>query len=272
MDKDSFVFYRSFAEAIDDLPDDEQLKLYRAIKNYALNYIEPNLTGVSKTLWKLIKPQLDANNKRFEDGQRGKGYGKQGGRPKKEPHTTNINNPSGVIGENPSGVIDENPSGNFLETPNVNVNVNVNVNENENENENEEGFSFSGFEEKEDIKPPDPLPDKPSASKEDATAVFQLARNLWNELLLPPECRDLIIPPAEYDCLRTFQHYSWEEIKNSIRNYDWHKKGRCGEGYARPPPYGSIYGFLKKGVERYFNDDALDPQFREKEAVNGGRR
>jgi hypothetical protein len=100
-------------------------------------------------------------------------------------------------------------------------------------------------------------------SKEDATAVFNLSRNLWNDLKLKPECRDLVIPPSEYDCLRTFQHYTWAEIKNAIRNYDWHVKGRCGKGFKSPPPYGSIYGFLKSGAARYFDDGAIDQQFKD---------
>ena len=121
-------------------------------------------------------------------------------------------------------------------------------------------------------EPENPLPeDQPSKSKEDATAVFQKARNLWNEAKLYPECRVLIIPPAQYDCLLTFEKYSWLEIENAIRNFDWHVKGRCGPGYARPPPYGSIFGFLKAGVPRYFDDDALDSQFKEKEVASGRR-
>ena len=104
---------------------------------------------------------------------------------------------------------------------------------------------------------------KKAERREDATVIFNRARELWNEMGLKPECRDLVIPPSEYDCLRTFQHYSWEEIKNGIRNYDWHVKGRCGQGFKAPPPYGSIYGFLKNGVARYFDDEAIDQQFRD---------
>ena len=251
MDKDSFVFYRSFAEAIDDLPDEQQLIVYRAIKEYALNGIEIELNGIAKSFWKLIKPQLLANNRRYNNGTKGAEYGKLGGRPKKETPNENSENPIGVIEENPK------------ETPNENENVNENVNEKENDN----GISFSGNSPKTIPKPPS---DKPSQSKEDATAVFQKARALWNERQLAPQCRDLIIPPSEYDCLRTFQNYSWSEIENSIKNYHWHKTGKCGEGWAQPPPYGSIYGFLKKGVERYCDDNALESQF--KQENYGGRK
>lgn len=42
--KDSFVFYRSFYEAIKLLNDEQRLKLYEAIFEYALNDIEAELT------------------------------------------------------------------------------------------------------------------------------------------------------------------------------------------------------------------------------------
>ena len=104
--------------------------------------------------------------------------------------------------------------------------------------------------------------DKPIERKEDATAVFNKAREYWNARELKPECRDLIIRPAYVsDILRTFQHYTWEEIKNAIGNYAWHKT-KAGSDFLDPPPYGSLYGFLNTGVDRYFDDDALDQQFK----------
>lgn len=39
--RDSTVFYRSFYEAIKDLPDAELVKSFKAIMEYALNGIEP---------------------------------------------------------------------------------------------------------------------------------------------------------------------------------------------------------------------------------------
>jgi len=120
--RDSFIFYRSFYEAIQDLPKENQLELYNAIAQYSLNFEDPQLNGLSNTIFKLIKPQLDANNKRFINGQKGaehgkKGaeHGKKGGRPRKET-TLNIKN-------NPP----KNPPNN-----NVNVNENNNVNNNDN--------------------------------------------------------------------------------------------------------------------------------------------
>lgn len=112
--RESFVFYNSFSEAATALPDMDRLALYDAITSYALKGECPvNLTTLANAMFTLIKPQLDANKRKFENGKKGGGYGKLGGRPKKEKPL-----------ENPTGVISENPE----LTPNVNVNVNVNDN------------------------------------------------------------------------------------------------------------------------------------------------
>lgn len=87
----SFSFYRSFRDALQDFPDEIRLKLYDAISDYALDFIEPNLTGIANGAWKLIKPLLDANIKKWRDGNKGAEHGKRGGNPnfakgKKNPY------------------------------------------------------------------------------------------------------------------------------------------------------------------------------------------
>lgn len=72
-----FIFYYSFFEALSDLPAENKLELYEAIAQYSFNGKEPqNLTWISVPMWKLIRPQLEANNKRYLDWCKG-------GRPKK---------------------------------------------------------------------------------------------------------------------------------------------------------------------------------------------
>ena len=118
--RDSMVIYKSFYEAVKDLDNDTKVKIYDAIYEYGLYLNEPNdLDGVSKVVWTLIKPQLDANLKKYKNGQKGAKHGAKGGRPKK---------PSGVKSKNPLGVIDKNPTPFKGKTPNVNDNVNDNVN------------------------------------------------------------------------------------------------------------------------------------------------
>ena len=74
---DSFVFYRSFYEAINELPSEDQLKVYNAIFEYALNGEDHTLSGVNMIVFRLVKPAIDASIKNRRDG-------KKGGRPKKE--------------------------------------------------------------------------------------------------------------------------------------------------------------------------------------------
>ena len=83
--KDSFVFYRSFLRGIEKLTDDEQLKAYRAICKYALLGEVEELNGAASIVFEMAKPQIDANNKRYENGKKGGKFGKLGGRPKKTP-------------------------------------------------------------------------------------------------------------------------------------------------------------------------------------------
>ena len=132
--RDSFIFYGSFYEAISCLDDATRLQCYDAVASYAITGIDPELNGVAKAIFALIKPQIDANNKRYNNGCKGAEYGKKGGRPvTKNPIGVNDENPIGDTSKNPIGVNDENPK----ETPNEKENENVNENENEKEKENE---------------------------------------------------------------------------------------------------------------------------------------
>ena len=110
--RDSIVFYRSFYEAIKEIPLEEQGVVYNAIYGYALDGIEPELNGIAKAIFLLVKPQIDANNNRYENG-------KKGGKPKANQRETKA---------------EPKPNQDETETePNVNENENVNENVNEND-------------------------------------------------------------------------------------------------------------------------------------------
>ena len=82
MERESFVFYRSFYEGIKELPRDIQGEVLTAIMEYGLNGVTTeNQKPITKAMFALIKPQLDANNQRFENGKRG-------GRPKADCNQT----------------------------------------------------------------------------------------------------------------------------------------------------------------------------------------
>lgn len=69
--RDSVLFYRSFYEAVKNLPAEDFKKSVQAILDYGLNGEEPKTEGIEKTVFLLTKPQIDANNRRYENGKRG---------------------------------------------------------------------------------------------------------------------------------------------------------------------------------------------------------
>lgn len=67
--RDSIIFYRSFYEAIKNLPRDVQGEIYTAIMEYGLYGNETeNLKPVARSIFTLIKPQIEINNKRYSNG------------------------------------------------------------------------------------------------------------------------------------------------------------------------------------------------------------
>ena len=67
------IFYRSFFEALKELPDSNRLEMFDAICEYGLNFQQANnLSGISKAIFTLIKPQIEANIKRYENGSQPK--------------------------------------------------------------------------------------------------------------------------------------------------------------------------------------------------------
>ena len=88
MSRNSLILYKSFVDAIQSVDDmAEQGRIYNAIANFALKGEEPNLQGVAKIIFEMAKPQIEANNKRYENGKKGGEFGKLGGRPKKQAPT-----------------------------------------------------------------------------------------------------------------------------------------------------------------------------------------
>lgn len=72
----SFIFYRSFYDAVLLLEPEEQLETLMAICAYGLDGAEPSLQGPPAAIFAIARANLDANQRRYENG-------KKGGRPKK---------------------------------------------------------------------------------------------------------------------------------------------------------------------------------------------
>ena len=129
--KDSFIFYRSFYEAINIFGAKTKLKLYESIMKLNFNQCEhetevlqlcdeletdlkPNRYAYGTFM--SIKPQILANFKRYKNGCKGAKYGSLGGAP---------------IGNRNAKKTTRNE--NVYENENVNEDVNENANVNENE-------------------------------------------------------------------------------------------------------------------------------------------
>ena len=70
----NFIFFSSYYEAIKELPVEKQGQVYKAIVDYAMEAIEPDLKGIQRSIFTLIKPYIDSSKKKQE-------YGAMGGAP-----------------------------------------------------------------------------------------------------------------------------------------------------------------------------------------------
>lgn len=67
-----FPFFYSFVDALDSLGDEKtELELYRAISHYGTFGTEPELKGVAKAIWGLMKPALQSSRKQYENAIQG---------------------------------------------------------------------------------------------------------------------------------------------------------------------------------------------------------
>lgn len=97
---DGVVFLPSFYEAIKDLPDNVRLGVYDAVVCYGLYGELIEMEPTVKCLFTLIKPNIDASQRRYRTA---KANGSKGGRPKKnqaenqlenQPHNQDIDSDS----------------------------------------------------------------------------------------------------------------------------------------------------------------------------------
>lgn len=118
MIRDSFIFYKSFRDALQEVSEDVRLQIYDAIVDYSLGITDKiEFRGIAKIAWLLIKPQLDANIKRYKNGSKGGApRGNQNARKTTEKQPKNNQRLNEKTTE---------------KQPNKNVNENVNVNDKE---------------------------------------------------------------------------------------------------------------------------------------------
>ena len=125
--RDSFIVYRSFGKALNALPAENYVNIMKALTAYALDDIEPEgLSEIEAAFFELMRPQVDANNRRYENGHKG-------GKPKNQT----VTKPEPSANQT---VTKPEPS---VQKPEPNDNDNVNVNENQNVNDDGDGNGVS---------------------------------------------------------------------------------------------------------------------------------
>lgn len=93
--RESIIFYKSYYEAIKELPPEQQVKIYEAIFEYGFFDNEIKTTGIEKVVFNLIKPTLNSSVSRYsasvENGRKG-GAPKGNTNAKKQPKNNLENN------------------------------------------------------------------------------------------------------------------------------------------------------------------------------------
>lgn len=98
-ERDGFYFHRSFREAIDQLPQKDQLALYKAITKFGLDGVEPEkLTPTQNAFYLLVRPVLAKGRTRAANG-------KQGGSRRKQTASKTEANSKQTISKNESASV-----------------------------------------------------------------------------------------------------------------------------------------------------------------------
>lgn len=85
MERNSFIFYKGWREAIKDLPDDVRLEIYESIIEYATTGNLQGLKPMANIAFNFIKIDIDRDTEKYMSiVERNKSNGTKGGRPKSE--------------------------------------------------------------------------------------------------------------------------------------------------------------------------------------------
>ena len=123
------IIYASWLDAIEPLPDAVQKESLFAIVKYGLRgETMQGLGTTAKAIFTLVKPQIDANNARYENGCKG-------GAPKRGAEPNNNQSVTKAEPNNNQSVTKAEPNNNQSVTYNDNVYDNDNENENVNDKE-----------------------------------------------------------------------------------------------------------------------------------------
>ena len=221
---ESFVFYKSFLDAIELLPEGEQLKAFKLIAHYGANGEMPEgEQTLANAIFLMAKPNIDATKEKRSNG-------KKGGRPAKETEKNaekEIEKP--VVIENENHRLSK-PESNVDVNVNVDGNVDVNVNVNDDVNVNGDEESKKGAKQSSRFTPP---------TREEAAAYVK-EQGL-----------------TRVDLDKFFDYYQsngWKVGKNSMK--DWRATlrnwNRNEVNTVRPSPSGVTQKFKPEGRDLSF--------------------
>jgi len=109
-ERETMIVYRSFFESLKGCEKTVQADVWNAIFEMGFNQKEVELDGLSKTLWLLIKPQIEANLKRFINGSKPKlkqSKSETEAKPKRETSESEANNNNNNNNNNLIPTLDE---------------------------------------------------------------------------------------------------------------------------------------------------------------------
>jgi hypothetical protein len=134
--RDSFVFYRSYYEAIELLPKSQRADAYRAIFEFMFNGndITEELKDTAKAIFLMAKPTLESNIKKYEAGKKGAEAKKKqkeetkqtNNKPENEKEKTKEQNKSDLESKTIATLQANDKQPNKQNESNYNVNENVN--------------------------------------------------------------------------------------------------------------------------------------------------
>lgn len=102
MERNSFIFYKGWREAIKDLPDDVRLEIYESIIEYATTGNHQGLKPMANIAFNFIKLDIDKDiEKWLSTVERNRNNGSKGGRPRSEnpKNPQEARKPSGIFGK-----------------------------------------------------------------------------------------------------------------------------------------------------------------------------
>ncbi len=121
MERQSFIFYIEWRDALAGCSEEVRLEVYDAIVEYAASGTLPQLKPMAQVAFNFIKRDIDRNNERYNEIlEIRRESGRKGGRPKKENQ---------MVFEKPNGFLEKQTKANESKKS-YNENVNVNVNDN----------------------------------------------------------------------------------------------------------------------------------------------